>query len=69
MYTDGPAENAKDANGKTKYESDIGGQASTLKDDLTFDQSGSSTDQSQFVGKGATRVTTTGEQFLDRASD
>ena len=66
LYTDGPAENAKDANGKTKYESDIGGQASTLKDELTFDQSGSSTDQAQFVGKGATRVTTTGEQFLDR---
>ena len=69
IYTDGSAENgknAKNANGISKYESDLGGQASTLKDELTFDQSGSSTDQAQFVGKGATRVTTTGEQFLDR---
>ena len=69
IYTDGSAENgknAKNANGISKYESDLGGQASTLKDELTFDQSGTSTDQAQFVGKGATRVIATREQFLDR---
>lgn len=66
IYTDRSAENTMDTNGTSKYKNDSGGQFSTFKVEAAVDQSGISADQAQFVGRGATRVSTTGEQFLDR---